>query len=66
MIVVDFGSYVGKIHHDHGNTRFGRTGNRITVGFCWPLPARTDTWLARGAGGAVLTTHLGRAILMRH
>jgi hypothetical protein len=34
--VVDFGWYLGKIHHDHGNARFGQAENQVTVRFCWP------------------------------
>jgi hypothetical protein len=36
MIVVDLLLYEGKIHHDHGNAKFGRAENRIMVSFCWP------------------------------
>jgi hypothetical protein len=32
----------------------------------WEKSTTIMETLARGAGGAVLTTHLGRAILMRH
>jgi len=36
MIVVDCCSYLGKIHHDHENARFGQADNRITATFCRP------------------------------
>jgi len=36
MIVEDFGPYVVKILHDHGNARFGGAENRITATFRRP------------------------------